>query len=304
MPIPKAPRPPDFQCEETTCTRERQCRKQASLTGVSSNSDATAWEFVEFPCTRIATVMSVNRPSIWHYLPQPERDCVPPQDREDRQVYSGYWIFYNRDGSVSLGTETREYFGALPAEIVRAVPESVINCIACTVFDADQPERTSVKPLRECAEWRPLPRLPGFFCRRGTVIGGRQQEEDREGAMGENSPLERVTSAAEGRADGRGCYCRLAPMAWSVFSPLPTDDHGSSPLGQVTAAHGRSWPVMESGSVRNAAARAVSAGSASPPGRGGCKQLLKRPLHHLRATSRPRLMMRRLKRSSRRWLRD
>ena len=75
----------------------------------------------------------MNQPSIWEFLPQPERDRIPPQDREDRQVYRGYWIFFNRDGSVSFGTETREYFGSLPAEIVRAVPESIINCIACTV---------------------------------------------------------------------------------------------------------------------------------------------------------------------------
>ena len=53
----------------------------------------------------------MNRPSIWDYLPQPEKDCIPPQDREDRQVYTGYWIYYNRDGSVLFGTETREYFG-------------------------------------------------------------------------------------------------------------------------------------------------------------------------------------------------
>jgi hypothetical protein len=36
----------------------------------------------------------------------------------------GYWIYYNRNGSVSFGTETREYFGILPAEIAGAVPES------------------------------------------------------------------------------------------------------------------------------------------------------------------------------------
>ena len=76
-----------------------------------------------------ATVIPVNWPSIWDYLPQPEKDFIP-QDREDRQVYTGYWIYYNRDGSILFGTETREYFGILPAEIARAVPESVINCIA------------------------------------------------------------------------------------------------------------------------------------------------------------------------------
>ena len=80
----------------------------------------------------------MNRPSIWDYLPQPEKDCIPPQDREDRQVYTGYWIYYNRDGSVLFGTETREYFGILPAEIARAVPESVIDCIACIVFEAQE----------------------------------------------------------------------------------------------------------------------------------------------------------------------
>jgi hypothetical protein len=28
------------------------------------------------------TVIPVNRPSIWNYLPQPERDRIPPEDRE------------------------------------------------------------------------------------------------------------------------------------------------------------------------------------------------------------------------------
>jgi hypothetical protein len=74
--------------------------------------------------------------------PQPERDCIPPRERHDRQTWPGYWIFYNRDGSVSFGTETREYFGLLPAEIVRAVSESVINCIACTVFEAHRTGRS------------------------------------------------------------------------------------------------------------------------------------------------------------------
>jgi hypothetical protein len=81
------------------------------------------------------------RPSIWDYLPQPERDRIPPEDREDRQVYTGYWIYYNRNGSVSFGTEMREYFGILPAEIARAVPESVINCLACIVFGAHRAGR-------------------------------------------------------------------------------------------------------------------------------------------------------------------
>jgi hypothetical protein len=37
--------------------------------------------------------------------------------------------------------QTREYFGTLPAEIARAVPESVINCIACIIFDAHRTGR-------------------------------------------------------------------------------------------------------------------------------------------------------------------
>jgi hypothetical protein len=118
----------------------------------------------------------VNRPSLWDYLPQPEKDCIPPQDREDRQVYTGYWIYYNRDGSVLFGTETREYFGILPAEIARAVPESVINCIACIVFEAHRSGRreayTYLKefvleklevpdwPLDPCRSFRERRRLP------------------------------------------------------------------------------------------------------------------------------------------------
>jgi hypothetical protein len=70
-----------------------------------------------------------TKPSIWEYLPQPERDCIPPRDREDRQVWPGYWVYHNRDDSISFGTEEREYFGWLPAEITRAVPESLINTL-------------------------------------------------------------------------------------------------------------------------------------------------------------------------------
>ena len=53
------------------------------------------------------TVLLMNRSSIWDYLPQPERDCIPPEDREDRQVYTGYWIYYNRDGSVPSDRNSR-----------------------------------------------------------------------------------------------------------------------------------------------------------------------------------------------------
>ena len=117
-----------------------------------------------------ATVIPVNQPSIWDYLPQPEKDRIPPQDREDRQVYTGYWIYYNRDGSVLFGTETREYFGTLPAEIARAVPESVINCSACIVFGAHRSGRREaytylkefVLEKLEVPDWPldPMPKLP------------------------------------------------------------------------------------------------------------------------------------------------
>jgi hypothetical protein len=112
----------------------------------------------------------MDRPSIWNYLPQPEKDCIPPQDREDRQVYTGYWIYYNRNGSVSFGTDTREYFGILPAEIARAVPESVINCIACMIFEAHRAGRREaytylkefVLEKLEVPDWPldPMPKLP------------------------------------------------------------------------------------------------------------------------------------------------
>ena len=101
-------------------------------------------------------------------LPSAAREGLhSAQDREDRQVYTGYWIYYNRDGSVLFGTETREYFGILPAEIVRAVPESVINCIACIVFGAHRSGRREaytylkefVLEKLEVPDW-PLDRLP------------------------------------------------------------------------------------------------------------------------------------------------
>ena len=77
-----------------------------------------------------------TKPSIWEFLPQPERDHIPPRERQDRQVWPGYWIYHNRDDSISFGTEQRDYFGWLPAEITRAVPESVINTIASMVCHA------------------------------------------------------------------------------------------------------------------------------------------------------------------------
>ena len=48
----------------------------------------------------------------------------------------GYWIYHNRDDSTSFGTEQRDYFGWLPAEVTRAVPESAINTIASMVCHA------------------------------------------------------------------------------------------------------------------------------------------------------------------------
>jgi hypothetical protein len=77
-----------------------------------------------------------TKPSIWEFLPQPERDHIPPRDRQDHQVWPGYWIYHNRDDSISFGTEQRDYFGWLPAEITCAVPESVINTIASMVCHA------------------------------------------------------------------------------------------------------------------------------------------------------------------------
>ena len=77
-----------------------------------------------------------TKPSIWEFLPQPERDHIPPRERHDRQTWPGYWIYHNRDDSISFGTEEREYFGWLPAEITRAIPESVINTIASMVCHA------------------------------------------------------------------------------------------------------------------------------------------------------------------------
>jgi hypothetical protein len=77
-----------------------------------------------------------TNPSIWEFLPQPERDHIPPRDRQDHQVWPGYWIYHNRDDSISFGTEQRDYFGWLPAEITRAGPESVINTIASMVCHA------------------------------------------------------------------------------------------------------------------------------------------------------------------------
>ena len=44
----------------------------------------------------------------------PERDRIPPRDREDRQTWPGYCIHHNHDDSISFGTEEREYFGFRP----------------------------------------------------------------------------------------------------------------------------------------------------------------------------------------------
>jgi hypothetical protein len=69
-----------------------------------------------------------------------------------------------------FGTETREYFGTLPAEIARAVPESVINCVACIVFEAHRSGRREaytylkefVLEKLEVPDWPldPMPKLP------------------------------------------------------------------------------------------------------------------------------------------------
>ena len=40
----------------------------------------------------------------------PERDRIPPRDRDDRQTWPGYCIYHNHDDSISFGTEEREYF--------------------------------------------------------------------------------------------------------------------------------------------------------------------------------------------------
>jgi hypothetical protein len=79
------------------------------------------------------------RPSIWNYLPG-RKDRVR-RVTHDRQTWPGYWIYHNRDDSISVGTEERDYFCWLPAEITRAVPESVINTIASMVCHAHRKGR-------------------------------------------------------------------------------------------------------------------------------------------------------------------
>jgi hypothetical protein len=70
-----------------------------------------------------------------------------------------------------FGTETREYFGTLPAEIARVVPESVINCIACNGLrgSSDRLRREAYTYLKEFVleklevpDWPldPMPKLP------------------------------------------------------------------------------------------------------------------------------------------------
>ena len=76
-----------------------------------------------------------TKPSIWE-IPTAQRDPIPPRDRQDHQIWPGYWIYHNRDHSISFGTAQRNDFGWLPAEITRAVPESVINTIASMVCHA------------------------------------------------------------------------------------------------------------------------------------------------------------------------
>ena len=65
-----------------------------------------------------------------------------------------------------FGTETREYFRIFPAEIVHAVAESVINFIACTVFEAHRTGRKDaltdfVLEKLEGPDWPldPMPKL-------------------------------------------------------------------------------------------------------------------------------------------------
>ena len=57
--------------------------------------------------------------------------------------WPGYWIYHNRDDSISFGTEERDYFGWPPAEITRAVPESLINTIGSMVCHAHRMGRRS-----------------------------------------------------------------------------------------------------------------------------------------------------------------
>ncbi len=90
-----------------------------------------------------------TKPSIWEFLPQPERDHIPPRERQDRQVWPGYWIYHNRDDSISFGAEQRDYFGWLPAEITRAVREAVINTIASMVCHAHRMGKEAYDYLKQ-----------------------------------------------------------------------------------------------------------------------------------------------------------
>jgi hypothetical protein len=87
------------------------------------------------------TVLPMKRPSIRDYLPQPEKECIRPRIGKTGRIVQDTGFTTTWDGSVLFGMETREYFGILPAKIARAVPESVINCVACIVFGAHRSGR-------------------------------------------------------------------------------------------------------------------------------------------------------------------
>ena len=62
-------------------------------------------------------------------------------ERHDRQTWASCWIITTGMIQSPFGTEERDYFGWLPAEITRAVPESVINTIASMVCHAHRKGR-------------------------------------------------------------------------------------------------------------------------------------------------------------------
>lgn len=88
-------------------------------------------------------------PSIWDLGWIPKDQQVRPRDRADRQVWPGYWLYHNRDDSISFGTEERNYFGTLPAEVTLTVPEALINMIASMICHAHRMGRKEVRDYLE-----------------------------------------------------------------------------------------------------------------------------------------------------------
>ena len=90
-----------------------------------------------------------RKPSIDDFDWGPFEQYDRPRDRADYQLWPGYWIYHNRDDSISFGNDVRDYFGTIPAAIAVLIPAGLVLMIAGLIAEGHRAGRKEARDYLE-----------------------------------------------------------------------------------------------------------------------------------------------------------